>query len=896
MSVPDRLSRALEGRYQIEREIGAGGMATVYLARDIRHMRRVALKVLRPDLAAAIGAERFLLEIETTASLQHPHILALHDSGEVDGTVFYVMPYVEGETLRQLIEREKQLPVDVAVRIAIEVANALDYAHRHGVIHRDVKPENILLHDGHAVVADFGIALAASGVGRERLTATGVSLGTPMYMSPEQAMGERAIDARADVYALGCVLYEMLTGEPPFTGPTAQAIVAKVMADEPRAPRQLRKTVPPHVEAALMSALQKLPADRLASAADFAAALENTAAQPARHPAIVSPALEALPRSGTRPAWVPWAFLAIGLGAGAAMVWMMSRPSREAGFTAEPRHFSIALPDSAPLVAGRESFGKALTSFALSRDGARVVYVTAAGNGTHFVLLNLDNGTSRSLAGTANARSPTFSPDGSAIAFVDADSVVRRLSLDDGSVTRIAAGGPDLLTWGDDNRIYFAGGCQVAPAKGGPATALLRTGCSESIASPDAAVIGSRTDWMLVHRRGVIELLSTKTGDVQPISLPSAKDPASPEAQLLGSSPRFVPPGSLVFARGSTLFAARFDVKTLKLLSDPQPVLQNVRREQSGQAHFAVSSDGTLVWAEGGDEAVAQFVWVTDKGIIQDTLFVPPAVVESYALSPDGQRLAYSTVLDDGRTFLMVADLARRVVDRISYPLPLHPFDWIRGGTALSAMLYHHDGTAREVLVNFDSAQPTIDTLTWLGGDESRDGTLRCRHPAFGTVTSSGTDVRLWDTRSLSDTTRLADYGHWCRFSPDGRFVAWTGQIVGEGAGVFVAPATGPARGTRVQVAPAGADEPRWSSDGRRIRYRRATRWFEVPAPTADLRPAGAPRLLFEGYYLQAWASWDAGGDGRLLLLQGVPAMRRTRLDVMTNFPRFLEQKLRSAQ
>lgn len=184
---------------------------------------------------------------------------------------------------------------------------------------------------------------------------------------------------------------------------------------------------------------------------------------------------------------------------------------------------------------------------------------------------------------------------------------------------------------------------------------------------------------MLLHRRGVIELLSTKTGDVQPITLPGAKDPASPEARLLGSSPRFVPPGSHVFARGSTLFAARFDVKSLKLLSDPQPVLQNVRREQSGQAHFAVSSDGTLVWAEGGDEAVAQFVWVTDTGIVQDTLFVPPAVVGSHALSPDGRRLAYSALLDDGRVFLMAADLARRVVDRISYPFPLHPFDWISG-------------------------------------------------------------------------------------------------------------------------------------------------------------------------------------------------------------------------
>ena len=214
MSIPtDRLTAALADRYRVERELGQGGMATVYLAHDVRHDRKVALNLLRPELSAILGAERFLSEIKTTANLQHPHILPLLDSGEADGLVFYVMPYVEGESLRDRLTREKQLPVDEAVRIAREVADALDYAHRHGVIHRDIKPENILLHDGRAMVADFGIALAAArSEGGSRITETGMSLGTPYYMSPEQAMGEREITARSDVYALGCVLYEMLTG------------------------------------------------------------------------------------------------------------------------------------------------------------------------------------------------------------------------------------------------------------------------------------------------------------------------------------------------------------------------------------------------------------------------------------------------------------------------------------------------------------------------------------------------------------------------------------------------------------------------------------------------------------------------------------------------------------
>src|SRR5689334_5186194 len=274
----DRLRGALADRYRLERELGQGGMATVYLAHDLRHDRNVALKVLRPELAAVIGAERFLTEIRTTANLQHPHILPLFDSGAADSFLFYVMPYVEGISLRDRLVREKQLPIPDAVRIAGEVASALDYAHRHGVIHRDIKPENILLHDGSALVADFGIALAASKAG-SRMTETGMSLGTPQYMSPEQAMGERELDARSDVYALGCVTYEMLIGEPPFTGPTAQAIIARVMTEEPRQLTVQRKTIPPYVEAAVLTALSKLPADRFATAAQFAEALARPGAE-----------------------------------------------------------------------------------------------------------------------------------------------------------------------------------------------------------------------------------------------------------------------------------------------------------------------------------------------------------------------------------------------------------------------------------------------------------------------------------------------------------------------------------------------------------------------------------------------------------------------------------------
>src|SRR6187549_2621468 len=272
---PSRLASALADRYRIERELGQGGMATVYLAQDLKHDRKVAIKVLRPELAAVIGAERFLREIKTIANLQHPHILGLIDSGEVNGTAYYVMPFVEGESLRDRLTREKQLPIPDAVRIAAEVAGALDYAHRHGVIHRDIKPENILLHDGRAMIADFGIALAVAKAGGQRMTQTGLSLGTPQYMSPEQALGEKTIDARADIYALGAVTYEMLTGDPPFTGSSVQAVVAKVLSAEPERPTLVRKTIPVAIEQAVLTGLAKLPADRFATAAEFANALRD---------------------------------------------------------------------------------------------------------------------------------------------------------------------------------------------------------------------------------------------------------------------------------------------------------------------------------------------------------------------------------------------------------------------------------------------------------------------------------------------------------------------------------------------------------------------------------------------------------------------------------------------
>ncbi|MEO8202177.1 MAG: serine/threonine-protein kinase, partial [Gemmatimonadota bacterium] len=301
--VLDRLRASLADRYRIERELGAGGMATVYLAEDLKHHRKVAIKVLRPELADVLGPERFLREIEIAANLRHPHILPLYDSGNAGGFLFYVMPLVEGESLASVIRREKQLPIEAALRYAGEVADALSYAHAHGVVHRDIKPDNIMIESGHAVVADFGIAKAVASAGDvTALTGTGMSVGTPSYMSPEQAAGDRDVDGRTDLYSLGCVLYEMLAGQPPFIGATIDVLVRQHIMTAPPPVTQFRPAVPPAVADALARALAKAPADRFNPVGQFASAIGGG------NSGVASAVAVAIP--GSRPnRWLPAAIL-----------------------------------------------------------------------------------------------------------------------------------------------------------------------------------------------------------------------------------------------------------------------------------------------------------------------------------------------------------------------------------------------------------------------------------------------------------------------------------------------------------------------------------------------------------------------------------------------------------
>ncbi len=418
----ERLAQALAGRYVIEREVGRGGMATVHVARDLRHDRRVAIKVLRDELAAAVGAERFLAEIRVTASLQHPHILPLFDSGSADGLLWYVMPFVEGETLRSRLVREGRLSRDVALQLVREMADALEHAHRHGVVHRDVKPENVLLQGGHALVADFGIALALENAGGERLTRTGISIGTPQYMAPEQAAAERTVDARADVYALGAVLHEMLSGESPFAATSPAAVIWRVRNEPPTPLAMHRVDVAPFLDAAVRRALSKRPDDRFPSAAAFAEALAGPPAdQAAEAPASGTPATTSRGRivSARAAVYAAIGMLVVGLVGG----WAIAR-------LPVVRPWTAASPDAAPTPV----------------DVRAEVPVAATGNGLTLTVVDRTGRLQRTIAAD-RPWTPRFSPDGRRVAY---GAFGRGRTTSDLWVTDLDAGTTRRIT--DDDR------------------------------------------------------------------------------------------------------------------------------------------------------------------------------------------------------------------------------------------------------------------------------------------------------------------------------------------------------------------------------------------------------------------------------------------------------------
>jgi len=805
VTIPARLNAALADRYLIERELGQGGMATVYLAQDVRHDRKVALKVLRPELAAVIGAERFLAEIKTTANLQHPHILALFDSGEVDGTVFYVMPYVEGESLRDRIAREHQLPVDDAVRLATQVAGALDYAHRHGVVHRDIKPENILLHDDSALVADFGIALAVSrSDGGSRMTETGMSLGTPHYMAPEQAMGEREITPRADVYALGCVTYEMLVGEPPFTGPTAQSIVARVMTERPRSLQMQRHTIPTSVEAAVQRALEKLPADRFKSAAEFATALGDPTY--ASRVTVTTLAQGPSPSGGRRLA-VP-----VGLGAivvlAAAALWGWLRPGPEMPTT---WHYimvgdTLRLPLTFP-------------GLALSPDGNTLVIGDDANDGSLWVQRRgqLEPVV---IAGTERATNPAFSPDGEWVAFISGDGRLKKVRPLVGGVVALvdsAAGFFGGPAWLDDNSIVYvppslyefrrvsaSGGAGTKVADGAGLTGF---GMGQPIPLP-----GSRGLLFVACSSGCatqsIYVLNLSTGE---------------KKQLVPNASRawYLPTGHLLYARrDGTVLAAPFDLDRLEVTGEAVPVLDHVATF-GGYAELAVSASGRLAYVHTTASEASQLtvVRVSRAGAVTpiDTSWY--GGFNSLALSPDGRRAAIGAGLSAGNLAIWIKQLDRGPFTRLSFGGQDRRPAWSPDGKTV-AFIRDTIGASAVYARPVDGSLPDrllgrldrmVQELTW-----SPDG--RWLVMRTDDVTPGAGDIV--GVRLTGDTTPVPlAFTQFSEFnpsiSPDGRWLAYTSNE--SGATEVYVRGFPSSSGGRWQVSTRGGMSPRWSPDSREL-------------------------------------------------------------------------------
>ncbi|MCH9015998.1 MAG: serine/threonine-protein kinase [Gemmatimonadetes bacterium] len=640
------LKSALAGHYEIEREIGKGGMSNVYLARDERHSREVALKVLRPELAAIIGAERFVKEIEVTANLQHPNILPLYDSGEAGGFLYYVMPYLEGESLRIKLNREKQLSVEDTIEITEAVAAALEFAHQHDVIHRDIKPENILLQAGQALVADFGIALAVSQAGGTRLTETGLSLGTPHYMSPEQATGDREIDGRSDVYSLGVVVYEMLTGDPPHTGNTMQAIVAKVLTETPIPISRTRDMIPSNVDDAVQRALAKSPADRFASAANFAAALTD--------PSFRITKADAKSAGKTRKLWNP---LSVGTTLVAVVLFIavafgMFRPSGDG----QVMRFAIQLGDDAPLIY-TGYFNP--TRLALLPNGSGLVYVSGPppDYSAKLLLRRFDSLEPQTVPGTANAQSPAVSPDSRMVAFLAVQGGHRSLkvvSVAGGSpISLVDSGTPGPPSWGSDGLIYFFHGdrrtlIRVSPDGDSPAEVVVRGPEGHAYHFPfiasdaSAALVTAFPSDEVTPSRASIRVLDFASGSTRTL-VSGVRAILSPTGHLL-----YVTAGALemgVF--DGTLMAVPFDPEALTLEGQPFAVFDGIEvRGTWGITDLTLSHSGLLAYATPGINTPEDVVWVTRDGRTEvvDPDWTRDVEFEGIALSPGGSQLAVEIV------------------------------------------------------------------------------------------------------------------------------------------------------------------------------------------------------------------------------------------------------------
>ena len=875
------LSNALADRYRIERGLGAGGMATVYLAYDIRHDRRVALKVLRPELSAILGAERFLTEIKTTANLQHPHILSLFDSGEAAGFVYYVMPYVDGESLRDRISRDKQLPIDEALRIASEVADALQYAHEHGVVHRDIKPENILLHGGHAVVADFGIALAASrSDGGTRMTETGMSLGTPHYMSPEQAMGDREITPRADIYALGCVLYEMLTGEPPFVGASAQAIIGRVLTEDPRSLTAQRKTIPPNVDDAVRVALAKLPADRFASAREFSEAIAKpgfSVAGPSATARTTAPARAVRSRRDLAVMAAPWVIVLATLG-----LYAGNRPSK-APAPAPITRFALSLT---PVV----ETGYNWHPMAMSPDGSRIAYVAMPSTGQQLFVRRFDALSPVAIPGTAGAVSPFFSHDGTHLAFLSGNRLMK-VSADGGAAIPITTVGNQFLggSWSEQDTILFADerGLLVVSANGGEPSIVAerKPGSSDSFRWPEF-LPGGRT-----------AVLSANEAGNDWLAVFTMKDRAIRRTEIVGANPHFVSQGFVVVAHfpaggptnivgSGTLLAMPFDADKLDVTGPAVPVVENVQvGPVSRSSKATVSRSGTIAIAP-GSVGLTSLVAIDRNGVVGD-IGAEQRFFGAVRISPNGRLLAVSALEPSSGTDIWLFDrVAKGGLTRLTFDGSASRPLWTPDGLRI---VYQRNGNAQDLAwIAADGSAPA-ESLVVADDDQvasaiTPDGrTLVMREggvPAKRRISI----VSLDSSRTTRPIISSPFDNHSPSLSPDGRWIAYVSNETNLNQ-VYVRSFPGP--GGKFQITRDGGVEPIWSRTGREIFYRIGDKVMTVPVTAATTFTHGEPRELFSIRAQQGpnHVMYDVTADGeKFIMIRPAQPTEQSSLVVLLNW------------
>jgi len=851
-----RLTGALADCYRIESRLGEGGMATVYLAEDLKHKRKVAVKVLRPELAAVLGAERFVQEITTTASLQHPHILPLFDSGEADSFLYYVMPFIDGETLRDKLNRDTQLSIDEAVGITTDIADALDYAHRHNVIHRDIKPENILIHDGRPMVADFGIALAVSAAAGGRMTETGLSLGTPHYMSPEQATAEKNITNRSDVYSLGAMLYEMLTGDPPHTGGNAQQIISKIVTEEPAPVTKARKTVPPNVAAATAKALEKLPADRFESAVEFAGALTDltyrgnvgaTASQTAGGNPLVSRVLAMV--------------TAIAV---VAALWGWMRPT---GLTSRPMIMTETL---IPMEVASTNYG---SNFDLSPDGALLVYMAGFEGTPRLWLLDRRTLDLTLIPRTEDANTPFFSPDGLQVGFVTNQFVLKTVSLRgeaqavlvDGAVQRAGA------DWGHDGYIYFGAGPSALALTGlrGLARVPETGGPIEPITEVDTAAgdFGHFLPHLLANGRGVLFVISRgrlyDANDMD-IAVADLSSGSYHELGLKGIVARDIGHGFIVIVTADgSLMGVPFDDERLKVTGPSVSLAEGVGVERNGIADFAVNSSGTMIFGTRTPE-LGDLVWVDRNGFTEP---IDSNWVENFTsafVSPDGITLAVS-FYKDGDEQIWLRDLPSGQIRQLSsYPRSVAR---VRGWTPDGRGVVFWKNYALSVLpVDGGGADVELVERGWPGDisfspDEA--------WVVYASSAGGQLDVYL-AKRGEPEATRVLvseSAEHSARVSPNGRWLAFVSDESGADE-VYVRPFTTDTGTVKWPVSTGGGQNPVWAHNGGELFYRSGSELIVTEIlPGAAFR-RGDQRVLFTQRERFASGYYDVSPDGQRFLMR----------------------------